>query len=184
MKSVLVPLADGFEEIEALAVVDILRRGGVRVVTASLDEEPAVRAAHGVTVLADAPLVGVVGDSYDAIILPGGGEGTANLRASSSLAERLRRQKAGGGLVCAICAAPTVLEAAGVLKDEKVTCYPGCEDGLARPRVEASVVEDGNVITGRAPGSAVAFALAVLKRLCGNEAALQVAAGLVTEEKL
>ena len=114
MKKALVPLADGFEDIEAVSIIDVLRRGGVNVVTASLSDGRTVRAAHGIRMEADTQILDALGGEYDAIILPGGGEGTQNLSECEPLLERLRRQKADGGLVCAICAAPTVLEKAEV----------------------------------------------------------------------
>ena len=132
MKKALIPLADGFEDIEAVSIVDVLRRGGVEVVTASLADGPAVRSAHGIQMVADALLPDVLEKEYDAIILPGGGEGTHNLSECAPLLERLRRQKAEGGLVCAICAAPTVLELAEVIEDESVTCYPSCTPQMGR----------------------------------------------------
>ena len=181
MKTALVPLADGFEDIEAVATIDVLRRGGVNVVTASLGSTRSVRSAHGIRMEADTLLMDVIDEPWSAIILPGGGEGTANLRACEPLLERLRRQKFGdGGLVCAICAAPTVLAAADVLEDEDVTCYPTCADDMARPVVDAPAVADGQIITGRGPGAALTFALAVLMHLAGEEVADAVADGMVT----
>jgi 4-methyl-5(b-hydroxyethyl)-thiazole monophosphate biosynthesis len=179
MKRVLVPLADGFEDIEAVAVVDVLRRGGVEVVTAALASQPSARSAHGIRMETDALLGDVLDGYWDAIVLPGGGQGTANLMACEPLAERLRRQKESGGLVCAICAAPTVLAAAGVIEDEDVTCYPSCEGDLGRPAVPAPAVADGQIITGRGPGSALTFAFAVLMHLAGEEVAQEVAEGMV-----
>ena len=182
MAKVLVPLANGFEDVEAITVVDVLRRGGVEVVTASIHDKRIVRSAHGIRMEADALFDDVKGESYDAIVLPGGGEGTENLKRSESVAECLRRQRDGGRLLCAICAAPTVLEAAGAL-DEKteVTCYPTCREDLERPWSPAPVVHDGTVITGQAPGTAVLFALVVLKALAGERVARKVAQGMVTD---
>jgi 4-methyl-5(b-hydroxyethyl)-thiazole monophosphate biosynthesis len=179
MKRVLVPLADGFEDIEAVAVVDILRRGGVEVVTAALASQPSACSAHGIRMATDALLEDVLDSRWDAIILPGGGQGTANLMACEPLAERLRQQKESGGLVCAICAAPTVLAAAGVLEDEDVTCYPTCAGDMGRPVVAAPAVADGQIITGQGPGSAMTFAFAVLMHIVGEEAMHKVAEGMV-----
>ena len=182
MAKVLVPLANGFEDVEAITVVDVLRRGGVEVVTASIHDKRIVRSAHGIRMEADALFADVKDESYDAIVLPGGGEGTENLKRSASLAERLKRQRDEELLLCAICAAPTVLEAAGVLGEKtEVTCYPTCRDGLNRPWVPAPVVADGSVITGQAPGSALLFALVVLKTLVGEQVARKVARGMVTD---
>ena len=182
MATVLVPLADGFEDIEAVAVVDILRRGGVEVVTASIRDTLEVKSAHGIVMKADARLADVAGNAYEAVVLPGGGEGTENLKASEAVLERLRRQKEDGGFICAICAAPTVLVAAGVLdEDQHVTCYPTCQMELDRPWVNQPVVAHGNVITGQAPGTAVLFGLVVLQHLAGETTAQKVARGMVTE---
>ena len=182
MARTLIPLADGFEDIEAISVVDVLRRGGVEVVTASIHDRRDVESAHGVRMEADALLSDVGDEAYDAIILPGGGKGTENLKGCGALIARLRRQRDEGGLLCAICAAPTVLEAAGVL-DEKteVTCYPTCQAELDRPWAPAPVVGSGNVITGQAPGSALLFALVVLQTLAGERVAHAVAQGMVTD---
>ena len=180
-KTALVPLADGFEDIEAVAVIDVLRRGGVEVVTAALGSMRMARSAHGIMMETDTVLADVLDAPWDAIVLPGGGEGTANLKACEPLAERLRRQKFGdGGLVCAICAAPTVLAAADVLEDEDVTCYPTCAEEMGRPIADVPAVADGQVVTGRGPGAAITFALAVLVHLVGEEVASEVAEGMVT----
>ena len=157
MARVLIPLAKGFEDIEAVTVVDVLRRGGVEVVTASMHETLDVKSAHGVTMRADVLFADVKDADYDAIVLPGGGEGTENLKASVSLIRR-------------------VLDP-GV----HVTCYPSCQMELDREWSPASVVADGLVITGQAPGSALLFALVVLQTLKGEPVAKKVARGMVTD---
>ncbi len=180
MKTALVPLADGFEDIEAVAVIDVLRRGGVEVVTASLGADRRAVSAHGIRMDADAVLSEVIDDAWDAIVLPGGGEGTANLLACEELAVRLRRQKFDdGALLCAICAAPTVLAAADVLDEEDVTCYPSCAKDMGRPVSSAPAIADGQIVTGMGPGAAITFALAVLANLVDEETAHAVAAGMV-----
>lgn len=180
MARVLIPLANGFEEIEAVSVIDILRRGGVEVVTASIHDTPAVMGSHGLPVTADALFRDVGDEDYDAIVLPGGGEGTENLKNSVDLLHRLRRQKELGGLLCAICAAPLVLERAGVLDAGlQVTCYPSCQMELERPWVDRPVVEHGGVITGQGPGSSALFAFIVLKALAGEETAQRIARQMV-----
>jgi len=182
MAKVLVPLADGFEDIEAITIVDVLRRGGVKVVTASLGEAADVTGAHGVTLKADARFAEVDGDVYDAIVLPGGGAGTEALKQSEALLARLRRQHDEGRYICAICAAPTVLVAAGVVDEGlQLTCYPTCQMELDREWTPAPVVADGTVITGQAPGSAMLFSLVVLETLAGQPVARKVARGLVME---
>lgn len=182
MAKVLIPLANGFEDIEAVSIVDVLRRGGVEVVTASVHETPYVRSAHGIGMKADAMFDDVVDDDFDAIVLPGGGEGTENLKACEPLIRRLRRQHEENRLICAICAAPMVLAAAGVLdEDVHVTCYPTCQMDLDREWSPAPVVSDGTVITGQAPGSAMLFSLVVLQTLAGAPVAKKVARGMVTD---
>ena len=182
MAKVLIPLANGFEDVEAITVIDVLRRGGVEVVTASVHETPEVRSAHGVDMRADAMLDEIEDDVFDAIVLPGGGEGTENLKACEPLIRRLRRQHEENRLLCAICAAPTVLAFAGVLdEDVHVTCYPTCQMDLDREWSPAPVVSDGTVITGQAPGSAMLFSLVVLQALAGTPIAKKVARGMVTD---
>ena len=182
MARVLIPLADGFEEIEAVTVVDVLRRGGVDVVTASVHDRVEVQGAHGLRIKADRQFDEAKGDGYDAIVLPGGGDCAETFRRLQPLHERLRRQHDEKRLLCAICAAPTVLEAAGVLDENvEVTCYPTCRDDLERPWSDVPVIVDGNVITGQAPGTAMLFALVVLQTLAGERVARKVAQGMVTD---
>lgn len=178
--TVLVPLVNGFEEIEAVTLVDVLRRGGVKVVTAALGSSLEVVGAHEMTLHADAFFRDVAADDYAAIILPGG-PGTGEMRKNAALIERLREQKAANRLIGAICAAPLVLVDAGVLEpNQHVTCYPTCETELDRASAAVPVVEDGLIITGQAPGAALLFALIVLKTLAGENVAKRVANGLVT----
>ena len=182
MAKVLVPLANGFEELEAVAAVDILRRGGVEVVMASIHDSLDVKGAHGISVRADALFADVADAEYDAIVLPGGGEGTENLKNSDALFRRLKRQDSEGRLLCAICAAPTVLVEAGVIAPGiHVTCYPTCQMQLDRQWTPAPVVAEGNVITGQAPGTALLFGLVVLQAIAGEKVAQKVARGMVTD---
>ena len=182
MSRAMVVLAEGFEEIEALTAVDVLRRGGVDVVTASLDGSDCVAGAHGISVRADSSFARASDGDFDAVVLPGGGKGTENLRHSEAVAARLRRQREEGKLLCAICAAPTVLVEAGVLDPEQhITCYPTCVMDIDRPSANVPVVADGNVITGQGPGASLLFALVVLKALAGEKAAEKVARAMVTD---
>ncbi|MCQ2368598.1 MAG: DJ-1/PfpI family protein [Kiritimatiellae bacterium] len=182
MTKVLVPLANGFEDIEAITIIDVLRRGRVEVVTASISDELEVMSAHGVAMKADGLFKDVAEDEYDAVILPGGGEGTENLKRSVPVIERLRRQAEERRLIAAICAAPTVLEVAGVLdRETQVTCYPSCQMELDRPWTSAPVVHDANIITGQAPGTALLFSLVLLQTLEGENAARKVARAMVTD---
>ena len=181
MAKALIPLADGFEDVEAISVVDVLRRGGVEVVTASCADSAEVTSAHGIVMKADAPVTVAVEESYDAVVLPGG-PGTRSLLDCAPLVECLRAQKDKGGLICAICAAPTVLTELGLVpSDVHLTCYPSCVMDLDRASANVPCVEDDNFITGQAPGSALLFALVVLKRLEGEGKALKVARGMVTD---
>lgn len=181
MSNALIPLADGFEDVEAVSIIDVLRRGGVEVVTASLTDGVGVRSAHGIQMEADALLSDVLENDYDAIILPGGGEGTENLLACAPLLQRLQRQKEEGHFVCAICAAPLVLDAAAVIDEEDVTCYPSCAPKMGRRVQPARVVADELVITGQGPGSAALFALVVLSHLEGERTAHNIANGMLIE---
>ena len=182
MARVLVPLAKGFEDIEAVTVVDVLRRGGVEVVTASISDSVEVESAHGIAVKADALFRDVSGGEYDAIVLPGGGEGTENLRHCEPLIVRLRRQNEERRLICAICAAPVVLVEAGVAEEGRhMTCYPSMMLELDRSYVNVPVVADGNLITGQAPGSAMLFALVILQTLVGEAKTRKISRGMVTD---
>ena len=181
MSRALVPLTEGFEDIEAVTVIDVLRRGGVEVVTASCAEGLEVASAHGVVMRADAPVAEAAAGRYDAIVLPGG-SGARSLLDCAPLVECLRAQQEREGLICAICAAPTVLaELRLVPSGVHLTCYPSCVMDLDRPSANVPCVEDDNFITGQAPGSAMLFALVVLKRLEGEAKALRVARGMVTD---
>lgn len=183
MSRVLVLLADGFEDVEAVTAIDVLRRGGAEVLTASIGETPEVHSAHGIVMRADALFADVADRMYEAILLPGGGEGVERMRVTEPVLERLRRQNEEGGWLCAICAGPLVLQAAGVLDAEQhVTCYPTCAMEMNSEVADGvPVVVDGNVITGQAPGSSLLFALVVLQKLESDSAARRVARGLVTD---
>ena len=180
-KKVLVPFADGFEDIEAVSIVDVLRRGGVEVVTASLNPEPWALSAHGIRLATDAVLMDVLEGEYDAIILPGGGQGTQNLKKCLPLLQRLNRQKKDGKYVCAICAAPTVLVEADVIEDETVTCYPSCAVEMGRHIEDVPVIADGLVITGQGPASATLFGLVILAHLVNEKTAHNVANGMLAD---
>lgn len=181
MKKALIPLASGFEEIEAISIIDILRRGEIEVVTASAADSRLVKGAHGIDIEADTLLDSCLEDEFDIIILPGGGKGTENLLENEALHARLKRQKESGGFIGAICAAPLVLKKAEVLGGEAVTCYPTCAKDMKYPVARAPVVVDGQIITGQAPGSAMLFALVVLEQLMTSVHARGIAAGLVTD---
>jgi 4-methyl-5(b-hydroxyethyl)-thiazole monophosphate biosynthesis len=172
----LVLLAEGFEEIEAVTIVDVLRRGDVAVTTASLSERY-VRGSHAIVIESDTLLSQVQVDDYDALVLPGG-PASKTLREDARAQGAIQRAAAAGKLVAAVCAAPTALEAAGLLSGRRATAYPGSALPSAH-LVDAPVVEDGNIVTGRGPGASMAFALALVARLRGPEIADRTAARLL-----
>ncbi len=179
MKKAIVFLAQGFEEIEALTVVDVLRRGGVQTTMMSVTDDPFVDGAHQIEVMADATNEYQITDE-DAVILPGGLPGADNLRDSSIVCDAVNAFVSQGKLVCAICAAPYVLGELGVLDGKKATCYPGFQNKLQGTHYTAQRVEvDGNVITGNGPSSALPFALAVLEALTDKDNARKVADGML-----
>ena len=179
MKKTVVFLADGFEECEALVTVDLLRRAGTEVITASVMGRRQITAGHQVVVTADAMAEDVDFTDVDMIVLPGGGLGTKNLTESPLVAEQcmaFAKEK----LIGAICAAPGVLGGLGLLEGKRATCYPGCEErmkGACATGENATV--DGNIITGRAAGCAYDFALELIRALEGDAKAAQIAQEIV-----
>ena len=179
MAKVLVPLAQGCEELEAVTIIDILRRAGIEVVAAGLAAGP-VRASRGTVLLPDATLDEVQQQSFDMVVLPGGMPGSEHLKNDARLIALLQRTAAAGKHVAAICAAPMALHAAGLLQGKQATSYPGFLDGVAGVTVSASaVVQDGTVLTSRGPGTAMDFALALVEVLAGGDTRRQVEAALV-----
>lgn len=178
--SVQVFLADGFEEIEALSAVDVLRRAGVDVKTVSTMAGRIVRGAHGVAVEADAMFSETEEGGCDMLVLPGGMPGAANLQAHKGLEQRILSFDRAGKWLAAICAAPMVYGGLGLLEGREAICYPGMESNLKGARIsEKNVVVDGHFITGRGPGFAAEFALKLTEILAGGEAADSVRAGML-----
>jgi 4-methyl-5(b-hydroxyethyl)-thiazole monophosphate biosynthesis len=165
--NVLVPLAEGFEEIEAMTIVDVLRRAGIRVTTAGLPGT-IVEGSRNVKVLADTKLEDIVEKDYDAVVLAGGSPGYTNLSKSQKVKKIIGDFHRDGKLVAAICGGPTVLAEAGILTNVKATVYPGLEKFIPKPRNERTLVE-GNVITSQGPGTAMEFALKLVENLGGKE---------------
>ncbi len=175
-KRVLVPLAEGFEELEAVTVIDLLRRAGIEVVTAGLQPGP-VRGSRGTVIVPDSSLDQVLDASFDMIVLPGGLPGADHLNEDPRIHGLLRRMAAEGGYTAAICAAPKVLASAGLLEGRQATSYPGVLEAMDLPSVKLSpqpVVVDDRVVTSRGPGTAMDFALELIERLLGREARDQV----------
>jgi 4-methyl-5(b-hydroxyethyl)-thiazole monophosphate biosynthesis len=173
-----VPLVDGFEEIEAVTIIDLLRRAGIEVTVAGVTAASAT-GSHGIEVRCDALFADVDMGSADALVLPGG-PGTRELRESAEVRAAVCDLVNDGRLVAAVCAAPTVLEAAGVLRGKRATSHPGSAgDMKSCDYLEDDVVEDGNIITSRGAGTSIDFALAVVRRLLGDAPAREVAERIV-----
>jgi 4-methyl-5(b-hydroxyethyl)-thiazole monophosphate biosynthesis len=169
MKKVLVHFAHGFEEIEAITPVDVLRRAGCEVVTVSVTGTHEVTSTRGLTVLTDRLFVESDYEHADMIVLPGGQPGADNLNKHEGLKKQIEILNSRGKFIAAICAAPLVLGSTGILKGKKATCYPGVEKLLMGAIFTNSDVEiDGNIITGRGPGLALKFSLALVEKLMGS----------------
>jgi 4-methyl-5(b-hydroxyethyl)-thiazole monophosphate biosynthesis len=177
---VLVPLAEGFEEIEAVTIVDVLRRADVEVVVAGLTAG-VVRGAHGIEVTADTVLANVDGASFDVLVLPGGQPGSKHLAADERVLSLVRAICARGGTVAAICAAPTVLAQAGILGGVAVTSHPSVRGKLGDAQVldEPRVVRSGKIVTSQGAGTAMEFALDLVAQLAGPARADELARAMV-----
>jgi protein deglycase len=181
MPRVLIPVVDGFEEVELVTPVDILRRCGVEVVMAGLNGLHAL-GSHGIGITLDALLTDCEDGLYDALLLPGG-PGTRHLREAPIVLDLVRRHHGGGAIVAAICAAPTVLARAGILGGRRATCYPTCEGDMAGAVISHDpVVIDGSIITSRGAGTAMPFALAVAEALVGADKTRDVARAVIFTE--
>lgn len=169
MKKILIHLANGFEEIEAITPMDVLRRAGCEVVSVSVTGKHEVIGAHGITVLADKLFTESDYDHADMILLPGGQPGSDNLNSHQGLRKQIMNFNQQGKLLAAICAAPLVLGSTGVLKGKKATCYPGVESKLTGATFTGNAVEvDGHVITGKGPGLAMNFSMTLVEILIGK----------------
>ena len=180
-KKVLLFLADGFEEIEALAPVDLLRRAGINVTTVSISDTKEVRGGHDITVLSD-KLFDEIDDKmdYDMIILPGGGVGTENLKKHDRLNALLLKYNENEKLLGAICAAPSVLGKLNILNGKKAICYPGFEAELLGAVItNEDVVKDKNIITSKAAGTSIKFALEIIQTLLNTEASDEIKSSIM-----
>ncbi|MBB5189865.1 4-methyl-5(b-hydroxyethyl)-thiazole monophosphate biosynthesis [Silvimonas terrae] len=170
-------VAPGFEEVEMITIVDVLRRADIDTTMVALTSSRAVTGAHGITVQADIGFDAAEGILADALILPGGGPGTAALQQKAELVPRLHSHLNAGKIVAALCAAPTVLARAGMLSGRKATCFPGNEEVLREGGATvtaANVVNDGQVTTSRGAGTAGLFALDLVRQLAGEERAREI----------
>jgi protein deglycase len=182
MATVLVPIATGFEEIEAVSLIDVLRRAGIKVIAASVNGRDEVQGANGIVLKPDRTLEGISAEDIDMILLPGGWGGTDILAEDQNVQNLLKDMDSKKKDIAAICAAPFALNSAGVLK-ENFTCYPSVEEKI---RIEGyhsdqNVIVDGNVITSRGPGTAICLGLHIVKKYQGEETYEQLKAGLLAE---
>lgn len=170
MSKVLIPLADGCEEIEAVTVIDILRRAGVEVIVAGLSAQQ-IKCSRGTVIMPDVLLDGVLNEPFDMIVLPGGMPGAEHLKNDKRIISLMQNMAGANKYVAAICAAPMALHAADLLAHRTATSFPGVLDklpGSHRYSTQAVVV-DGNIVTSRGPGTAMDFALTLVELLCGAE---------------
>ena len=183
MSRVLVPLASGFEEIEAVAIIDILRRAEIEVLVASLNDTALVKGANGISIETDLHIKSIQSDTLDMIVLPGGWDGTYALADDENVQRILQEMDAKGKSIGAICAAPFALNKAGVLK-KNFTCYPSVEEQIRKDGYQgdkAMVIEDENIMTSRGPATAICFALQIVKKLKGEETFNMLKSGLLAD---
>ena len=181
MSRVLVPLAQGCEELEAITITDLMVRAGIDVVTAGLDDRP-VLASRGTTIIPHTTIDKVANDTFDMIVLPGGLPGADHLRDNATLQAMLKRHAGEGKYVGAICAAPKALEKAGLLNGKTATSFPGVLESLNNSAItisNAAIEQDGNIVTSRGPGTAMDFALKLVELLEGSETRNKVEQSLV-----
>lgn len=182
MPTVLVPLAQGCEELEAVTIIDLLRRAGVEVLTAGLEAECVpIIASRGVVLIPDTTLDAILTQAFDMIVLPGGAAGANHLNQDPRIHHLLKAAHAKGRYIAAICAAPKVLAQAGLLDNRQATCYPNTLDLQQFPSItliSQPVVSDDKVITSRGPGTAMDFALTLIEKLMGADTRQHVETGL------
>ncbi len=170
MANVLVPLAQGCEELEAVTIIDLLRRAGINVITVGLNDQP-VRASRGTVLIPDTTLDAVMQHEFDMLVLPGGLPGADNLNSDSRIHRLLKQMTVANKYTAAICAAPKVLATAGLLNGKHATSFPGSMDGIETVDMvyeQQAVVIDGKLITSRGPGTAMDFALTLIEQLAGK----------------
>ena len=182
MKKIAVHLAEGFEEIEAISIIDVLRRAEFEVTVVSMIKSVEVDGAHEITVKADTLFDDMDYDNIDMIVLPGGMPGSANLKAHSGLREQILNFNDMKKPLAAICAAPMVFGNLGLLKEKQATCYPGFEDELHGAVITGEAVEEAeNIITGKGAGVAIKFALKIVEKFKGKEVADELGAKMIVQ---
>lgn len=182
MVTVLIPLAEGCEELEAVTLIDLLRRADITVITASLTNNTHITASRGVRLIADTTLENVIYDDFDMIVLPGGMPGTTHLNDDIHVHAILKRLHQSDKAIAALCAAPLVLANMGLLNKKNVSCYPGVLKPSDWPQIklsDESVVIDGNILTSRGLGTAMDFALVIIEYLTDQDTRNRVEADLV-----
>lgn len=180
MKKIAIFFAEGYEEIEALTVVDLCRRAGIQADMVSVTDSLQVTGSHKIPVIMDKFLADVDFEALDMIVLPGGMPGTCNLEKVPALMEQVKAFAASGKYIAAICAAPSVFGHLGLVQGKRACCYPGFEEELTGAIVTYNSCEvDGNVITGRGMGCAIDFSLAIITALLGSEKATEIGTGII-----
>lgn len=182
MATILVPLAEGFEEIEAVGIIDVVRRAGIEVIIASVDGTDEVCGANNIFLKVDKALKGITADEIDMIVLPGGWGGTNLLAEDVNVQSLLKEMDTKNKYISAICAAPFALDKAGVLK-ESFTCYPSVEEQINNDGYQSDkkVIMDKNILTSQGPATAICFALEIVKILAGEEIKAEVKSGLLAD---
>jgi 4-methyl-5(b-hydroxyethyl)-thiazole monophosphate biosynthesis len=182
MKSAFIHFAEGFEEIEALTIVDVLRRADIPTLMISVTGKLEVTGAHGIKVITDSLFEKTDYNNAEILILPGGMPGSKNLNEHSGLKEQLVKFNDRGSKIAAICAAPLVLGGLNILKGKKAVCYPGYENDLLGADVQSSsTLHSGNILTGRGPGAALNFSLEIVRLLKSDELATKLAKAMLVE---
>jgi len=182
MATILIPLAIGFEEIEAVTLIDVLTRADINVITASLNDSLEVIGANNIKIVAQRSIKGITSDDIDMILLPGGWDGTHALAEDQYVQNLIKELDKDNKPIGAICAAPFALDNAGVLKN-KYTCYPSVENDITNTNytAESKVIEDGNILTSQGPATAMCFALYLVKKFAGLEKYNQLKSGLLAD---
>ncbi len=178
IKKAIVPLADGLEEIEAITIIDILRRAKIEITTAGLTNN-SILGSHNIKIESDTTIDKIDSDNFDIIVLPGGMPGTINLMNNQKVIQLIQDMNNSNKIIGAICAAPMVLYHAGILDNKKFTMHPGVIGKIPLSPLPDQIMEDGNIITGQASGAAVLFSLKLVEKICGSPVKQEVNKGVL-----